>query len=604
MKKDEFKILDDISHVLLRPAIYIGSTTAEEKKLFLNFNYQSVNYNPGLFKIINELIDNSVDEHVRTDFKFANKIDITVDRNRFSITDNGRGIPVDKVKDTDGSEIYRPEAAWCRTKAGSNFSDDKNRVTAGMNGVGSALSNIFSKYFMGETSDGKNKFVVVCRDNAKIESVKVTKNAKNYTTVTIEPDFDRFGLNQFDDTMIAMIEDRLNGLAVAFPSITFKFNTKTIKAGTAKQYVANFGSEAIVYSDANIILGFMPTVDGELRHHSVINGLTLYSGGSHIDYIMNNVVATVREGIKKKHKFDIMPAQIKSHIQLICVIRNFKNMKFDSQTKERLTNTVLECAEHLNHIDYEKIAKDILKNDAILMPIIETQLARQAAADAAEERKKNKALKQKKVAKHIPATGNFFEKKTLFITEGDSAVGQFVSVRNAMTQGAIPLRGKVLNTFDKTNKEILSNTALAELMVVIGLELGKPARGLNYGTIVIMTDQDVDGGAIRCQLVNFFYNWPELFKEGRVKILNSPIYILRGKKDRHYFYNRKELEAFKGSTDKYELAYIKGLGSLRLEEYKDMINNPYYETVKIDDAELFEMMYGKDSEPRKKYMME
>lgn len=605
MKKDEFKILDDISHCLLRPAIYIGSVVSEEKKLFLNFQYKSINYNPGLFKIINELIDNAVDEHVRTDFKFANKIEISVDNKRFTITDNGRGIPVDKIKDIDNKEIYRPEAAWCRTKAGTNFNDDKNRITAGMNGVGGAISCIFSKYFVGETSDSKHKFIVVCRDNAKIESVKVTKCNKQYTTVTIEPDFERFGLTEFDSTMITMIEDRLMGLSVAFPTLSFKFNDKPIKSGTAKQYVSNFGTEAIVYSDPNIILGFMPTVDGELRHHSVINGLTLYSGGSHIDYIMNNVVSIVREGIKKKHKFDIMPAQIKSHIQLISVIRNFKNMKFDSQTKERLTNTIVECGEHLNHIDYEKIAKDILKNDAILMPIIETQLAKQRAQELAEERKKSKTLNKMKVAAHIPATGNFFEQKSCFLAEGLSAGSQFVSVRNAKTQGLLPLRGKILNTYGKSNKDILDNKVLKELMAVIGLELGKPPKDLNYGNIVIMTDQDVDGGAIRCLLINFFYNWPQLFDEGRIKLLNSPLYILRGKKDRKYFYSKEEFEKYKGSTTGYEVAYIKGLGSLRIEEYKDMLNDPYYQTVSIgkEEAKLLAMMYDKDSESRKKFMM-
>jgi DNA topoisomerase-2 len=607
MKKEEqkdFKILDDISHVLLRPAIYIGSTSIEKKELFLNYNYASVHYNPGLFKIVNELIDNSVDEYTRTQGKFADKIDIDVTDTTFTVLDNGRGIPVDKVKDVDGSDIYRPQAAWCKTKAGSNFNDDANRVTAGMNGVGSALSNIFSKKFHGETSDGSQKFVVECVDNAKIVSVKVTKSTKKYTKVTIQPDFQRFSLEKFDETMIKLIEDRIVGLAVAYPNITFKFNGTPIKMGTPKAYVSKFGENAIVYSDENVILGFMPSPEAELRYHSVVNGLTLYSGGSHIDYIMNGVVATLREGIKKKHKFDIMPAQIKSHIQLVSVIRNFKNMKFDSQTKERLTNTSQEVAEHLSHVDYENIAKQILKNEAILMPIIETQLAKQRAADLAEERKKNNNLKKKKVAKHIPATSSIFEKKTLFITEGDSAIGQFVSVRNSETQGAIPLRGKILNTFDKSNKEILSSGALSELMVVLGLELGKPAKTLNYGTIAITTDQDVDGFSIRCLLINFFYNWPELFEHGRVKILNSPRYILRSKKQRHYFYDKTELDAFKGSTSGYELAYIKGLGSLRIEEYKDIISDPYYETIVIDDVELFNMMYGKDANLRKKYMME
>ena len=385
-QKDEFKILDDITHVLLRPAIYIGSTSIEEKKLFLNYEYKKISYNPGLFKIVNELIDNSIDEFIRTQGKHANKIDITVTDTEFTILDNGRGIPVDKVSDTDGTMIYRPEAAWCRTKAGSNFNNDSERLTAGMNGVGSALSNIFSKKFIGETSDGKNRFIVVCKDNAKVVSVKVTKSLKSYTTVTMEPDFERFHVKGFDDTMKDLIKDRLNGLAVAFPNIVFKYNDTLIKAGQPKAYVAKFGENAVVYSDPKVILGFMPSVDGELRYHSVVNGLTLYSGGTHINYIMDSIITTLRESIKKKYKFDILPAQIKAHIQVISVIRDFKNLKFDSQTKERLTNTNAEVSAHLSYLDYEALAKQIMKNDAIILPIIETQLARQEAANAAKAR--------------------------------------------------------------------------------------------------------------------------------------------------------------------------------------------------------------------------
>jgi DNA gyrase/topoisomerase IV subunit B len=601
--KDDFKILDDISHVLLRPAVYIGSTTVDERQQFYDFKFQSILYNPGLFKIVNEVIDNSIDEHIRTNGKFANKIEITMSDTELSVLDNGRGIPVEKVTDTDGKLVYRPEAAWCKIKAGSNFNDDDERLTPGMNGVGASLANIFSKKFIGETADGKNKFLITCKDNAKIESIKVTKLAKNYTKVTLEPDFARFHVKGFDETIRNMVKDRLNGLAMAFPAITFKFNNETIKAKTSKAFVQAFNPDAIIYSDEGVVLGFMPS-EGDFRQYSVINSLSLYNGGTHVDYVLNAIIPTIREGIEKKYKFDVMPAKIKAHLQMVSVIRNFKNMKFDDQKKECLKNKKEEVAVYLEHINYENIAKQILKNQAIIQPIIETQLLKQTLAEEKAEQSKKKELKGKKIAKHIPATSPIIEKKTLFITEGDSALGPFVSVRNSEYQGAIPLRGKVLNTFGKTNSKILANEALADLMVVIGLELGKPARKLNYGTIVIMTDQDVDGGAIRCQLVNFFWNWPELFKEGRVKILNSPRYILRGKKDRHYFYTREEFDDYKGSKTGYELAYIKGLGTLRKEEYKDILANPYYETVVIDNPDYFVMMYGDDASLRKTFMME
>lgn len=599
--KDEFKILGDIEHILLRNQMYIGSDSLETRNILLDYKYQDVSYVPGLFKIVNELIDNSVDEYVRTEGKFANKIEVTIDDTSFTVQDNGRGIPVEQVTDPDGKKVYKPVAAWTRPRAGSNFSNDSERITAGMNGVGSALSNIFSRKFIGETSDGKKHLVVKCSNNATIDSVKVNASTKKFTRVTIEPDFARFGVNHFDDHFKNMVKDRLVNVSLAYPKIQFKFNGKSCSI-TPKAYMAKFG-DAITHLDSSVALGIMPSEVGEFRAHSVVNGLIIYNGGSHIDYIINALAPLLRDKIKKKHKFDLTPAKIKPHLQLVLAINGFKNPKFDSQSKERITNTNLEVAEHLAHIDYEALSKAIMKSSAIIDPMIKAQLLKQDEDDDKAAREKAKELKGKRVAKHIPASSRIADKKTLFIAEGDSAIGQFVTVRNTETQGAIPLRGKVMNTYGEKPKDILANKELSELMVVIGLTLGKKATNLNYGTIVIMTDQDVDGGSIRGLLINFFYNWPELFEQGRIKILNSPRYILRGKKDRVYFYDKKELESYKGSTKGYELAYIKGLGSLETEEYRDMLSNPYYETVIIDNPELFWMMYGPDPAPRKEFMM-
>lgn len=600
-KTDDFKILNDIEHVLLRPNMYVGSTTYEQKQDFLNFKYSDISYVPALFKIVNEVIDNSTDEYTRTQGKFATKIEITIDKKSFTVRDNGRGIPIVLIKDTNNEDIYKPVAAWCRTKAGSNFMDDANRVTGGMNGVGGSLSNIFSKKFIGETSDGMNKLIVKCHNNAKIQSVNVTKSTKKYTEVTSEPDFERFGVDGFDETIISMVRDRLVCLSVAFTDITFKFNGETITSSNGKQYVQKFHQNAIIFSDATKIIGIMPSTDQEFRHHSLLNGLRLYGGGTHIDYILDNIISTVREGIKKKHKFDVAPAQIKSHIQLVTVFREFKNPKFDGQTKEILKNSRAEISAQLN-IDYEALAKQVLKTDEIILPIIETQLARQAAQEAKEARDAQKGLAKKKVAKHIAATSSNIDKRILFIAEGDSAIGPFLSVRNALYHGGVPLRGKLLNVRGCKFNEILADKECHDLMAVTGLELGKLPVNLNYGTFAIMTDQDVDGGSIQGLLINFFYLWPDLFKQGKVKIVNSPKRILRGKKDSHMFYTDAEFESFKGSTSGYDLAYIKGLGSLRLHEYRKVINEPKFQTVVIDDASLLEMMYGEDVEPRKKFM--
>ena len=157
--KSSFQILTNIEKVLKRPNRAIGdSSTSEHEKFLLNNNKISseiVNYNPGLNKIIREVIDNSVDEFIRTNGEYANRIDITFDSEtgEIQVQDNGRGLPIQEVQNIDGSTLLLPEAAWCLLNAGSNFDDDESNTTIGQNGEGAALTNIFSTYFKGVTTN-------------------------------------------------------------------------------------------------------------------------------------------------------------------------------------------------------------------------------------------------------------------------------------------------------------------------------------------------------------------------------------------------------------------------------------------------------------------
>lgn len=599
--KEEFKILSDIEHILKRPNMYVGGTSKETRSILVDHTFQNIPHVPGLFKIINEIIDNSVDEFIRTEGQFATKIDITMTDKSVTVKDNGRGIPVELITDPDGKKLFKPVAAWTRPRAGSNFTDDAERKTGGMNGVGSALTNIFSKKFIGETCDGKKSLTIVCSNNATIDSVKTKAGTKKGTSVTFEPDFERFEADHFDEHLFNMVRSRLTDISFAFPKIQFTFNGKKCSM-TTKAYITKLNASAF-YTDSKVSVAFMPSPTGEFAHYSIVNGLILYAGGSHIDYVMNQVVSDLREKLNKKYKLELTPARIRSGLAVVVAINGFTNLKVDAQTKEKVTNTTAEVATHLSHIDYESVCKLLLKDEAIIEPMISAFKKKMEDEDDAEAKKKAKELKGKKVAKHIPATSRIGEKKTLFIMEGDSAIGPFIEARNPETQGAIPLRGKIMNVFGEKASDIMASNELAELLTVTGLELGKRATVLNYGTIAITTDPDVDGSSIRGLLINFFHRWPELFEHGRIKIVHSPRYILRGKKDRKYFYSKAEWEAYKGPMAGYELVYIKGLGSLEIDEYKDMLDNPVFETVYIDDPKLIEMMYGPDVSQRKKYMM-
>jgi DNA gyrase/topoisomerase IV subunit B len=163
---EDFKVLTDREHVLKRAGVYVGSTTLEPISGIINYAYQTKNIVPALIKCVEEIFQNSIDEYIRTEGKFATKISLDIDNTldgvEITVADTGRGIPLDKIGDS-----YRPVLAWTELRAGSNF-DDSKRTGAGTNGMGAALVNIFSKSFIGTSCDGKNKRILITKLSSRL----------------------------------------------------------------------------------------------------------------------------------------------------------------------------------------------------------------------------------------------------------------------------------------------------------------------------------------------------------------------------------------------------------------------------------------------------
>lgn len=594
MTQEVFKILSDKEHILLRSGMYIGSTNKETYTQFVSGVYRQIEFVPGLIKIINEIIDNSLDEAIRTNFKYANIIGVDIRENEITVSDNGRGIPQDKVMDPTGKELLRPEAAWTRTKAGSNFSDD--RTTVGMNGVGSALTNYFSMRFIGETCDGNNTVIVKCSNNADRVFVSTKSGGTRGTRVSFVPDFTRFGVFGISPSDCEIVYDRLESLAVAFPEITFKYNGKKIQGGL-KRYSELFKAH-ITHEAGNVSFFIGGGVD-EFRHTSFVNGVQTVNGGTHVDYFVNQLCDSIIPLVKKKHKVEVSKTTLKNGLLVGLFIRGFNNPKFDSQTKERLTNSQAEISPYLKDIQYDAIAKKVVACDEIISPIIDTLLAKLAAEEARELKKQQKQVAKKRVDGHIKCNGN---SGTLFLTEGKSAIGYLLKVRDSNKHGGYPLRGKVLNTWGMKPTEILKNNELSDIISILGLTLGdKDISGMEYKEIAILTDADVDGrGSIYPLLLAFFYHWPELYKQGKVKFCKTPIIIASKGKSTKWFYSLTDFDSIK--YNEWKVRYIKGLGSLTEQEYRQVINDPQMDVVTIDDVKCFDIMFGNDAEQRKRWM--
>lgn len=611
MSKEEFKILTARDHVRTRIGMYMGSASKEEVERFVLGQWKKSIYVPALSKMIDEILDNSIDEAIRTNFQFANKINVSVNGDKVTISDNGRGIPQENVYDeTSKTNIPQPVAAWTKVNAGTSFDD--NRVTIGTNGVGSAATNFLSSSFVGKTWQNNNCIEVQCKTGAL--DVKVNKKPKegNGTEVSFVPDFSLFEVDSLSELdTVALLEDRLISLQMAFPEIAFSFNKKRIRISNIKKYAEMFtpeeGSSVITDVSDNLSFFFASSDDG-FRSNSFVNGVNTRQGGAYVDFIVNGIVEELGVLIKRRHKIEVAKNTIKGGLTFVMFARNFTNPKFDSQTKERLTNTYGNVKEHYEKAEAKEflsIARKIFTANDIIEPIIEAQLAKKLAADKRAATLAQKKLRKVKVAKHIAANT---DSATLKIVEGDSAMGFLLKVRDPNKVGAYPLRGVIMNTWDMKPADVLKNKELSELVAVLGLDINDPnsVDDMSYSTIATLTDADHDGEKIAVLLIGFFYKfWPRLITEGRIHITRSPIMISSKGDDTKWFYGYESANEFKNSDEgkKYKHRYIKGLGSLQEEEYDRVINNPVLDTIRMDSPDLMEMMLGNNSAARKEFML-
>ena len=619
MIENKIEMLSDKEHIKKRPGMYIGSVSFEPHERFLFGEYKNVEFVPGLIKLVDEIIDNSIDEAIRTNFKFANEISVFANQTTVKVSDNGRGIPQDDVVTPEGETIPGPVAAWTRTKAGGNFGADADRKTGGQNGVGSALTNIFSKSFTGTTCDGKNKIIVRCQNGSDDVSWNKLKSSQNGTKVEFSPDFSHFEVNELSKTDLLIINYRLMTLSVVYPKIKFSFNGVEIK-DSFKNFCKQFDEESVVNDSDTCSLGICRSPDG-FRHLSYVNGINTINGGSHVEYVLDELSTRLIAAFKKKHGLDVTKSRIKECLTIVLMIRDMSNLRFDSQTKERLSSPYGDIKKMVD-FDFDKIAKSFLANEELVNPIIESALNRKLAAERAAATKANKKAQKTVVAKHIyptqygiPGSGT-----QLFLAEGDSAIGFLLKTRDKKKHGGMPLRGKVLTTWGRPPAKQMENKEIFEIVSILGLEYGRDVTStsdyyLNYDFINIFCDNDYDGrGSIYPSLLSFFSQWPGLFKLGRVRWVKTPIIIASKDEDEYedtkWFYSMEEYENAKKSLGKYSyIRYIKGLGSLVEEEYSRVVNDPQLETVVLNEGweDKFNMLFEKGtgkSDIRKEWIQE
>ena len=617
--EDIYKSLTDIEHVLLRPGMYIGSVVTEKTEKWIfngeKFEFKTVRYNSGFLKLFDEIISNSVDESKRQGTKLNTiKIEVSQEKGMITVWDNG-GIPVEMHSK---EKKYIPDLCFGTLRAGSNFNDKESRTGVGTNGLGSVATNIFSKEFIVETADGKNRFFQTYKNNmSKKDKPEISKSGTHFTKISYIPDFEKFGMKGIDDDSFKLIESRVYEVAGTNPGLKITFNGKNISIKSFDVYCKMFiddDSEFLFEETKDRLwsVGIAPSDNG-FQNISFVNGVSTWVGGSHIDYILNQIIPEIRTKVNKKYKTDILPGQIKNHM-ILFVNATVSNPKFSSQTKERM---ISEKESFINPIELtDKFIDKICKSE--IVNLISDWLDQKKQADEKKaEREANKEVAKVKVEKLIDckwAGGVKRHQTSLSITEGDSASAGFRKFRNPQTQALFPIRGKILNVRDAAKDKVRNNEEIKGIMAAMGLKFGQSPfeyRGthlisdsLRIHEVHILTDADTDGSDIAGLLVNIFaYYWPELFKEHRIARIDTPILIARqGKKEKKFYY-KNEFDAWCQENDasKWDIEYYKGLSALEDKEYKDLIQNPNIYYYDLDDVALdeLEIWFGKDSDKRK-----
>lgn len=454
--------LTDREHVIQRPAMYIGAVDLTENCEYIFENgkvlYKEVSYVPGLIKIINEVIDNAVDVAIKTNFKFANEISIKIAEDGIEVRDNGTGIPVKKE-----NGHYLPELAWGHAKSGSNFDDDENRIQKGMNGVGAFATNCWSKKFTGKSDDGEKRYTITFKNNAQTFTEKISDSTKRGCTVKFWPDLKKFGLTKIDNVHLNIIKQQLINTCISYPEITFKLNGKKININSFKKYISLFNNSFEIFESTNYKFAILPNNEDDFRQFSYVNGLKIPDGGTHIEILSYQIVSRIRDKLVKKYK-TIKPGDIKNKLMIVAFLKDVKNAKFNSQSKEKITNGTAEINNYFGEIPYDVIVKKLLRNKNIIDPITEVYRIKEEFRKRQELKGLNKTVKKIKSEKYLPSIGI---KKYLMLVEGESALGGLSPVLGRKEFGYYTLKGKPLNAYSAPQKKFTNNKELSELYQVI-----------------------------------------------------------------------------------------------------------------------------------------
>ncbi|KAI1823608.1 DNA topoisomerase [Xylaria intraflava] len=645
---ETYQKLTQLEHILKRPDTYIGSIERTEQAMWV-FNQETtqmelrpkVGFVPGLYKIFDEILVNAADNKQRSDTMTYMKIHINRAEGLISVENNGTGIPVEIH---EKEKVYVPELVFGHLLAGSNFDDTEKKTVGGRNGFGAKLCNVFSTEFTLECQDSKNgkRYKQTWRDNmTKMEKPKITSNkSADFVRVTFKPDWAKFGLEGIDNDLESLLYRRVYDMAGTIRGIKVYLNDKHLKlnfAGYCGLYAKAIARERSLEEgaepDATVVLEdskghprwevAFAVSDGSFQQVSFVNSIATTSGGPHVNYIADQICDSLLKTLTKKKKGHTLKANhIRNHIFIFvnCLINN---PAFNSQTKELMTTKLSAFGSKCQLSD--AFLKKISQTDAI-KNIIDFADAKADKLMAKSDGNKRSRISNAKLVDANLAGSKHGPECTLILTEGDSAKSLAVAGRAILDPdrfGVFPLRGKMLNVRDASIEQISKNQEIQNIKQFLGLKHKQTytdTKGLRYGHLMIMADQDHDGTHIKGLLINFLQiQYPSLlkipgfFQEFITPIVrvwqgSNPKKPLRSKS----FYTQPEYEEWKtahqSELHKWDLKYYKGLGTSSNEDAQIYFNalelhQKFFDVMKPEEPDLFELAFSKKkADARKEWL--